>query len=793
MLRNYFRITLRNLIRNKGFSLINILGLATGMAVVILIGLWITDEISYNKHFRNYDRIAQVMHNWDNVAYHKISTERVMPIPAALELRSRYASYFKHIVLNKPANSRILAYGDKKVNWNGLFAEPGITDMLSLQMVYGTRNGLNDPSSIMISRLLAKALFGDTDPLNKLIRIDNKNTLKVTGVFEDFPGNTSFYGTNFIAPWSYYVSDQGWIRNAYDQWNNNSFFIYVQVADGAGITDVSAHIRNLLKGKPDRNDKPEVFLQPMRKWHLYSEFTNGKNTGGSIRYVWIFGTIGLFVLILACINFMNLNTARSQKRAREVGVRKVVGSLKNQLIVQFLGEALIISGIALLLALTLAQLALPGFNSLADKNIRFPWGAPLLWISVIGLILLTGLLAGSYPAFYLSSLNTLKVLKGTFKTGRLESLPRKALVVLQFTVSVALIIGTIVIFKQIEHARNRPLGYDRNGLISISMNTPDLHGKYDLLRNDLIGSGTVVNMAEASNPAKDVYAHLIGFDWPGKPPGLSPTFAVSWITHDFGKTVGWKFTSGRDFSRSFSTDTMGMVLNESAVAFMGLKNPVGQTIKFDNTDFHVIGVIRNVIMESPFALPAPTIFMMDYGNVSNVTVRINPAMSMPAALAKVEAIFRKYDPAAPFDFSFADEDYAGKFAAEDRISKLSAFFTLFAIFISCLGIFGLASFTAEQRTKEIGLRKVLGASVLNLWGLLSREFLLLTLVSFGVAMPVAGSFMHYWLQNYDYRIDVSVWIFVATALITLVITLATVSFQTIKAALANPVKSLRTE
>lgn len=793
MIKNYFRIAWRNLSRSKGFAAINILGLAIGMAVVILIGLWITDEISYNKPFKNYDRIVQVMHNWNNASYHKISTEMVMPIPAALELRSKYGNYFKHIALNRGSGGHILAYGDKRINQNGLYGEPELTDILAPKMISGVLHGLTETSAIMISHKLARSMFGDADPINKMLRIDNKNTLTVTGVYEDFPRNSSFADVNFLLPWSYFVADQRWVKNAYDNWNNNSFFIYAELADHTDIRVVSAAIRDLLKGKPDRNDDPQLLLQPMSKWHLYSEFENGKNIGGAIRYVWIFGTIGIFVLILACINFMNLNTARSQKRAREVGIRKAIGSEKYQLIFQFLGEAIMVSAMALVLAMALAELALPWFNTLADKEIQFPWSSWTLWAGIIGLMLITGVLAGSYPAFYLSSFNTLKVLKGTFKTGGLPVFSRKALVVLQFTISVALIIGTIVIFKQIQYVRDRPLGYDRNGLINISMTTPELNNIYDPLRNDLINSEAVVNMAEASNPVTDIYAHVIGYDWPGKDPGLNPTFSTSWISHDFGKTAGWQFTAGRDFSRSFATDTVGMVLNESAVAFMGLKNPVGETIKYDDKNYHVIGVIKDVIMESAFAKPTPTVFMMDYGKVSEITIRLNPNMGIHTALAKIETVFKKYAPATPFDFRFADADYARKFATEDRISKLSAFFSLFAIFISCLGIFGLATFTAEQRVKEIGVRKVLGASVLSLWGLLTKEFLLLTLLSLSIAMPLSWYFMQGWLQHYDYRIDMSVWIFIATAVVTLLITLGTVSFQAIKAALMNPIKSLRTE
>ncbi|NLU95475.1 ABC transporter permease [Chitinophaga sp. Ak27] len=793
MYSNYLQVAWRNLKRNKGFAFINILGLAIGMAIVMLIGLWIRDELTWNKSLKNYHRITQVIHNWDNTAYHTITTTYSMPIPLVEELRSKYGGDFSHIALYKPSVSRILAYGDKKLSQDGWFAEPEMMDILAPTMIAGPLHGLTEPNSIMLSKTLARSFFGDTDPINKMINVDNKKNVKVTGVFEDFPANSHLQDVHYLVSWAYLVADRSWVKEAYDQWNNNSFFILAQLADKADLNKVSATVKDALKGKPGRRDNPEVLLHPMSKWHLYDAFTNGKNTGGNIRYVWIFGAIGIFVLILACINFMNLNTARSQKRAREIGVRKAIGSGRLQLMRQFLGEALLVAALSLLLAVLLVQLALPFFNTLANKTIHIPWQMPAFWGSILGLTLLTGLLAGSYPAFYLSSLNTLRVLKGTFKAGRAAALPRKVLVVVQFTVSVALIIGTTVIYLQIQHAKNRPLGFDRNGLINVSMVTPELYGKYNTLRQDLLASGAAVDMAAASNPSTDIFAHFIGFKWPGQDPSINPAFAVSWVSHDFGKTVNWQFAAGRDFSREYATDSTGMILNESAVAFMGLKDPVGATIKFNDNNFHVVGVIKNVVMESPFATPVPTIFMMDYGNVSEITIRLNPAMGAPDALDKIAAIFRKYSPAAPFNYTFADDDYARKFSAEDRISKLSAFFAVFAVFISCLGIFGLASFMAEQRTKEIGIRKVLGASVMSLWGLLSREFLLLPMLSFCVAMPAAGYVMHHWLEGYEYRIDLSVWIFTGTAFATLFITLSTVSFQAIKAALSNPVNSLRAE
>lgn len=793
MFKNYFIIAIRNLKRSKIYSFINILGLAIGLAVVILIGLWIWSELSFNKSFKNYDHIVQVIQNDLNSSNQGIETMPWMPVPAAVELRNKYGSDFKYIALTKNTQSNILAYGDKKLSTNGMFAEPQLPDMLSLQMIQGTRAGINDPSSVMIDQSLAKALFGNTDPVNKMIRIDNKNVLKVTGVYKDFSKNTNFYGISFLAPWGYLIANRSWVKDAYSQWDNNSFVLYAQLAGHANIGQVEAAVRELMKDKPGRKDKPELVLQPMSKWHLYNEFKNGKNAGGAIEYVWIFGIIGLLVLLLACINFMNLSTARSQKRAREVGVRKAIGSARKQLIIQFLAESVVFAFMALILAVILVQLALPWFNQLAGKDIRFPFGSLLFWGGAAILTLITGLIAGSYPAFYLSSFKTVKVLKGTFRAGRFAAVPRKVLVVLQFTVSVALIISTFIIFLQIRYAKDRPLGYNQNGLISVPMSTPDLYGKYDPLRNDLINSGAAVNMAEASNTTNYIAAHFIGFDWQGKDPNTRPVFGVTWATYDFGKTVGWQVMEGRDFSRSFPTDSSGIILNEKAAALIGFKKPIGKNISFNNTTYHIIGVIKNMVMESPFAEQVPAVFFLDYDNVSNILIKLNPAISPYKSLAIMRKIFQRYDPAAPFSYTFADEDYAKKFAAEDRIGSLATFFALFAILISCLGIFGMASFMAEQRTKEIGIRKVLGATVAGLWAMQSKDFLVLVLISFGIAMPVSWYVMHHWLQNYEYRTHIPVGVFVITAIATLIITLATVSFQAIKAAVANPVDSLRTE
>lgn len=792
MLKNYFKIALRTLLRNKAFSAINIVGLSVGMAVAMLIGLWIYDEISFDKYHQKYDRLAQVMQNqtWNGVT----GSQTAMPLPLAPELRAKYSGDFKNVVLSSWNFEHILAVGDRKFTKTGNFVEPKFPEMFTFKMLKGSQKGLKDPYSILISESVATALFGDTDPINKIIKVDNKTNVKVTGVYEDLPHNTTLSEVTYVLPWEMYLATESWVKNSQDQWNNNSFQTFAELNPNADFDKVSAKIR-LVKFNHDKQDaaKPTVFLHPMSKWHLYSEFKDGKIAGGRIQFVWLFGIIGTFVLLLACINFMNLSTARSEKRAKEVGVRKAIGSVRSQLITQFLSESLLIVVFAFVLTLVLVTLTLPWFNELSDKKMSILWTNPYFWILSISFSLITGLVSGSYPAFYLSSFDPIRVLKGTFRVGRFAAVPRKVLVVIQFTVSVTLIIGTIIVYRQIQHAKNRPIGYSRDGLIAININTPELVGHYDALRSDLLKTGAVYEMSQSSSPTTAVYSNQIGFNWEGKDPNLQALFGVIAVSHDYAKSVGWQFVEGRDFSRSFSTDTSAMILNEAASKFIGMKNPVGKNINWNDKNYRIVGVIKNMVMESPYEPIKPTIFFINYGWANIINVKLNPAMSASASLEKVGEVFRRYNPGSPFDYKFADEQYALKFSGEERIGKLATFFACLAIFISCLGIFGLASFTAEQRTKEIGVRKVLGASIFNLWQLLSKDFVMLVMISFLIATPIAYYFMNNWLKNYEYRSEISWWIFAASGSGALVITLLTVSYQAVKAASANPVKSLRTE
>ncbi|MEO6356463.1 MAG: ABC transporter permease [Ferruginibacter sp.] len=794
MIKNYFKIAWRSLLKNKGYSFINISGLAVGMSVAILIGLWVWDEVSFNKSFENYNRLAQVMQH--QTFNGDVGTETSLPYLMGDELKKVYGDNFKYVSMASWTNNHILAFGEQKISKSGNFFEPQITEMLSMKMLSGTRAALQDIHSVILSASTAKALFGTVDPLYKIIKIDSKFDVKVTGVYEDLPYNSDFNNLTFIAPWQLYIDDNFWVEKATNPWRSNSFQAYVQLADHADLNKVSTQIKDLKLrrvSKADAEFKPEVFLHPMSKWHLYAEFKNGIQSGGRIQFVWLFAIIGFFVLLLACINFMNLSTARSQKRAKEVGIRKAVGSLRGQLVGQFFAESLLVTLLAFVFALLIVQLVLPFFNDIADKQMTILWHTASFWLLAAAFVLITGFMAGSYPALYLSSFKPVKILKGTFRVGRFAALPRKVLVVLQFTVSVVLIIGTIVVFNQVQYARNRPVGYSRDGLLSIFLRTENVHKHFDAVSDELKSSGAISEISESSGATTYVSEQDNGFEWKGKAPSVQGDFGVVFVSPDFGKTIGWQMKEGRDFSKEFKTDSSGIILNETAVKFMGLQHPVDEIINWDGHLYHVIGVVKDMVMQSPYEPVFRTVFVTNNDPQQVINIRINPATSVAAALSKIEAVFKKYNPDQPFAFQFTNDDYARKFGDEKRIGTLATWFAILATFISCLGIFGLASFTAEQRTKEIGVRKVNGASVYNLWQMLSKDFVLLVFISFLIATPIAWYSMHNWLNRYNYKTNISAWIFVAVCLGALLITLITVSFQSIKAALMNPVKSLRSE
>ena len=794
MIRNYFKIAWRNLVRSKGYSAINIGGLAVGMAVAMMIGLWVYDELSFNKYHQNYDRIAQVMQHANFNG--NIETQTANPALMGPELRAKYGSDFKYVVQTSWPGTHLLSVDNKPFNKDGMYFEPDAPEMLTLKMVKGTRGGLKDPHSIMLSASVARAIFGKEDPINKILKFDRNYDVKVTGVYDDLPDNTTFRDVKIMMPWALWELQNPWSKQLDEPWGSNFSQTYVQIADNADMQKVSAKIRNVKLnniGKEEAKYEWVVFLQPMRKWNLFNEFKNGKNVGGNVQYVWLFGSIGLFVLVLACINFMNLATARSEKRAKEVGIRKTVGSLRWQLIRQFFAESYLVVLLSFLICLALVVFFLPSFNEVAAKKIEVPWGNPVFWSVSLVFITITGLVSGSYPAFYLSSFQPLKVLKGTFRVGRFASVPRKVLVVLQFTVSVALIICTIIIYQQIQYAKNRPIGYSRGGLIDMGMEK-EIGQHYETFRTELKNSGAVEEITGCQSPLTGVWNTNGGFEWEGKDPNMAVDFPNNGVSYEFGKTAKWKIKQGRDFSRDFASDSAAFIINESAVKFLGFQEPVGKILKWNQKPYTIIGVISDIMQESPFYPVRPTLYHTEADtNMWNLIIRLNPQQNTRQSIAKIEQVWKKFVPAVPFEYKFVDERFGDKFAKEERIGKLSSYLAVLAIFISCLGLFGMASFVAEQRTKEVGIRKVLGASVTNLWRLLSTEFIVLVLLSSVIASPIAWRLSHNWLTNYDYRIKISWQVFVLAAAAGLVITVITVSFQAIKAAIANPIRSLRTE
>lgn len=785
MFKNYLKIAWRNMARNKAASFINIAGLAVGMAVAMLIGLWIWDEVSFNKFNTNYDHIVQVLAN-KNVGG-GLATQASQPFPLSTELRSRYGSDFKAVAAAVTYEQNI-NYHNHAFSRTGCFAEPAMTDIITLNMVKGSKTAFKIPGAILINESLARAVFGDADPINKIIKISDAYLVQVAGVYQDLPRNTQFGNVEFIAPIRLLFKSTGDMNNWYD----SSFQVFALLNEGSQLPQVSHKIRNILYEERRKDaTRPALVLFPMRQWHLY-EFKDGVAVPGRLQFIWLFGVIGLFVLLLACINFMNLSTARSEKRAKEVGIRKAIGSLRGQLVAQFLSESFLIVAVSFLIAILLAWLSLPFFNDVSGKDLHLIWTNPLVWLTCFSFCLFTGLISGSYPALYLSSFNAVKVLKGTFKAGPAAAMPRKILVVLQFAVSVTIIIGTIVVFKQIEFAKDRPVGYNRDNLVSIPYNAIK---EYSAFRQELLNTGAISGVSPSSNPTTGVWSSADNLTWKGKDPNRQEVFGTVLVDPDFGSVVSWQMKEGRNFSKQFLSDSSGFLFNEAAIRQMGLKEPVGETIQWHGKNWKVLGVVKDMVMTSPFDPITPVVFLMDDRERSFNVINLKLKAGMPVAgsLAKIEEVFKKFAPEAPFNYKFADSEYAQKFLAEERTGKLASVFAALAIFISCLGLFGVASFVAEQRIKEIGIRKVLGASVMSIWASLSKEFVILVCIALLIAVPVSWYFMHQWLQHYAYRTGLSWWVFALTGAGAVLITLLTVSYHSIKAALTNPVKSLRSE
>jgi len=795
MLLNHFKIALRKLAKNKIYAGINIAGLAVGMAIAMLIGLWAHQELTANRHHPNFQSLYQVMmhQTFDD----ERSSQVAMPYAMGEELQSKYPD-FEAIAMCDWGDNHALATGTQRLSRKGYYIGADAIKMFSFPILQGDQNPLKDPYSIVLTEKTAAALFGQKDPLGQSIRLDNIADLKVTAVIKEQPYNATLQ-FDYLLPWALQAKLYDWVKDEANAWDSNSFQVFAQLKPGVNPEATNAKIKDVVLEHMLDNDlmqksiKPAVFLHPMAKWRLYGEFTNGKNTGGFIRYVRLFIAFGAFVLLLACINFMNLSTARSNQQAKEVGVRKAIGSGRNNLIGQFLGESMLMAFLALVLALALLIIALPSFNALTGKHLSIQYGNPVWWGSALAFTLFTGLLAGSYPALYLSAFNPLKILKGGFRVGKNAALPRKVLIVLQFSFSILLIMGAMIIDQQIQHVKNRPVGFNKQGLITMGISQHLLHS-FEPLRNELLATGAVSSLCKASSPATEIWSNGNGWSWKGSTHADEAIlFNTVATTFDYAKTMGLEFVVGRDFSREFVADSSGVLLNEAAVKRMGLENPVGERVKWKGKEMQVLGVIRDFNLESPFQKISPLTVVFDPYWVECLSLRINPNVSTSTAIARIAPIFERYNPGFPFDYKFADAEYGRKFKNLEFIGKLSSLVAVLAIFISCLGLFGLASFMAEQRSKEIGIRKVLGASVSNLWQMLSKEFVALVLISCAIATPLAYYYLEGWLQQYSYRTNISWWVMAGAIVGALAITLLTVSYQTLKAALVNPVKALKSE
>ncbi len=794
MFENYLKTTFRNLSRNKGFSAVNIAGLSIGMAAAMLILLWIQNQLSVDGFYKNEGRIYW-MYNRDKdasgAAYAWPNTPKIL----APTLKKDYpevedAVRFMNITL-------LLTSGDKHLNTQGAFADSSFLNVFDLPLMSGSaRNALNGSYTIILTEQLAKKLFGNENAIGKTVRVDSVNNCTVTAVLKNLPNNTQF-NFEYILPWSY-MTKLGWDNN---EWGNNSAYTYVLLKPGTSQAAFDAKVKNITidhtKGTASAVTT-EVFTQPLSRAYLYSESVNGKLVDGPIEAVRLFAVIAGLILLIACINFMNLSTARSEKRAKEVGIRKVMGAQRSKLILQFLGESILLSVIAFIVALLLVQVSLKGFNALVGKELFIDYTSPFFWMFAIAFILFSGILAGSYPAFFLSAFKPVKVLKGTFKKANAAVNPRKVLVVLQFTFAIILIISTIIIERQIQYGLNRDSGYNRNNLVyTFAQGDVVLH--YNLIKHELLNSGAAVSITRCANPITRRWGDSWGFSWDGSTKEDEKIDFVSLGTDaDFAKTIGVKIIDGRDIDvYNYPTDSSAVLLNEAAVKAMHLKDPVGKIISSTDgsAQLHVVGIVKNFILESPYQSEISPVMICGpaYNSGYVVHMKLNPGNTTADNLAKAEKIFRKYNPQYPFEYVFADESYAKKFDDTQRTGKLAALFAGLTIFISCLGLFSLAAYMAENRTKEIGVRKVLGASVINIMSLMSKDFLKLVVISFLVATPVAWFAMYKWLQGYTYRTGIELWVFVTAGLLSVLIAIATVSFQAIKAAIANPVKSLRTE
>ncbi len=786
MIRNYIKIAWRNLVKDRSFSLINILGLAIGMASAILIMLWIQYEMGYDKFHEKKDRIYEV---WNRVNRNgEISSWNTTPRILGPTLKKDFPEV-EHAVRVDWENSYLFSVGEKQLMAKGNAVDSNFLEVFSFSLLKGNpKTVLSDPSSIVLTEKLAKRIFGDDDPMGKVVMLENKYNFKVSGIIQDQPSNTRFE-FEYLLPWSFLRQVGG--DDTY--WGNNSTRNYVLLKPNTSVASLDPKLKSLRKKYDPDDPEAEMFMYPMERWRLYSRFENGKESGGMIEFVRLFAIIAAFILLIACINFMNLSTARSEKRAREVGIRKVAGAQKKSLVAQFLGESILVALIAGMIGLALVELVLPAFGRLTNRVLHIQYSDAGNWGMYIAFILFTGLVAGSYPAFFLSSFQPIRVLKGAVLKVNSGVTPRKVLVILQFTFAIILTIGTIIIRQQIKYAQERQTGYNKDNLVYHFL-TGDLDKNYMLVKNELLSKGIATSVTKTSAPMTEGWSNSWGFQWAGKQEGDKRLFDRFCADDKLAATAGLQIIQGRDLDLGqFPTDSQAILLNESAVKAMGFKDPIGQIIKDDGRSWHVVGVFRDFILQSPYRKTEPMVVEGASGWFNVMHIKLNGARGTADNLKQMETVFRTFNPSFPFDAKFVDNEYARKFENEQRTGKLVSVFTILTILISCLGLFGLATYMAEARIKEIGVRKVLGASVSGITALLSKDFLKLVGIALLIAIPVAWWAMHAWLEKFEYRVEIQWWYFALAGVSAILIALFTVSYQALKAGLSNPVKSLRSE
>lgn len=789
MLANYLKVALRQFYKLPVFSAINIIGLVIGLSSSLLIGLWVYDELTWDSYHESRDKLNRVYLNRkdDN----GIDTQMAIP----LALWHEFANNEPDMEFVTPMNwgwNMQLSYKETKVEKFTYFAEPDFLKMFTVKILKGSPTPLDQPSSVMLTASTAKELFGDEEPIGKTVAYGTgSDLLTVTAVVEDSPQNSSMR-YHAVIPFAFYTQTDQWARRNVTNWTNSSFNLYVSFRDGADPAAVEARVKDVItRHVPDEKIKFEVTFLPMSRWHLYDEWDNGKSVAGHLNRVKGFAAIGVFILFIACINFTNLSTARSERRAKEVGVRKSIGSHRKQLIMQFLTETLLMSVAAFVLSVIVVQTVLPIFNQLIYKNLSIDFSSKVFWIASLSIILVTSLAAGAYPAFYLSSFRPAQVLKGRVQVSRGGFLPRRVLVTVQFFFSIVLIIATTIVYQQMNHIKQRDTGYDRDNLVLVWIG--HLEQKFESFKTEVLNQGLAVSVTRANSPVTNIFSSSADIEWPGKREDQRNYINIVIADYDYSKTLGMKILEGRDFDINLG-DSAKILLNEAAVKYMELENPIGTVIKSDDRTYEVLGVVKDVVMKNPSEQVGPMVYSLrEKGDkIAEGMFRL-PEGREKESIEGIGKIFGALAPNAIYNYRFADVEYNYRFQWIEQLGKFTNIFAFMAIFVSCLGLFGLAAFSAERRRKEIGIRKVLGASISSLIALLSKEFAILVAIAFAFAAPLTMWQANEMLQQFTYHVDVPWWVVPVTGLSALLLAVITVGTQAFRAASSNPVDSLKTE